>query len=85
MNQYCIFTTDKNFREVLIYISENKLANEPHLNRTRFWVPESMHQSFLQKYGSICTYVHPDEDLTTGQRMDHWDSWKASKDLNSSL
>lgn len=85
MNQYCIFTTDKNFREVLIYISENKLANEPHLNRTRFWVPESMHQSFLQKYGSICTYVHPDEDLTTGQRMDHWDSWKASKDLNTSL
>ena len=85
MNQYCIFTTDKNFREVLIYISENKLANEPHLNRTRFWVPESMHQSFLQKYGSICTYVHPDEDLTTGQRMDHWDTWKASKDLDISL
>jgi hypothetical protein len=85
MNQYCVFTTDKNFREVMTYISENKLANEPHLNRTRFWVPESMHTEFLKEWGSVCRYVHPEEDLTTGQRMDHWDSWKASKDLSNNL
>jgi hypothetical protein len=85
MNQYCVYTSDKKFSEVIRYISENKLAYEPHLNRTRFWVPESMHTEFLKEWGGICTYVHPDEDLTTGYRQDNWDNWKASKDLGNSL
>lgn len=82
MNQYCVYTDDKNFTKVINYISEKKLAYEPHLNRTRFWVPESLLKEFIKEWGSVCRYVHPDEDLITGHQ---WDNWKASKDLGSSL
>lgn len=85
MNQYCVYTSDPKFMEVARYISENKLAYEPHLNRTRFWVPESMHTEFLKQWGGVCNYVHPDEDLTTGYRSDNWDNWKANRDLSNNL
>jgi len=82
MNQYCVYTRDPKFLEVVKYISKNRLASEPHLNRTRFWVPESMHAEFLKQWGSVCEYVHPDEDLATGHK---WDTWKPSRDLDISL
>ncbi len=38
--QYCIYTLDPNFVEVLNWVSANDIRFEPHLNRTRFWVPK---------------------------------------------
>ena len=69
MNQYCVYTKHEKFQEVCDYIVENKLACEVHLNRTRFWIPESMHAAFLGQWGAVCEYVYPDEDYATGWRL----------------
>jgi hypothetical protein len=81
MNQYCVYTVCEKFDDVCKYISENKLAYEIHLNRTRFWIPESLHTEFLKQWGHVCKYVHPDEDVVTGMMRDPSDNWKPNRDL----
>jgi hypothetical protein len=81
MNQYCVYTVDEKFGDVCKYITKNKLACEIHINRTRFWVPESMHVEFLKEWGGVCSYVHPNEDLMTGMMRDPSDDWKPNRDL----
>jgi hypothetical protein len=58
MNQYCVYTRDDRFLEVARWVTDNNLKFEPHLNRTRFWVPEGMIMTeFLLKYSEVCPKV----------------------------
>ena len=58
MNQYCVYTRDDRFLEVARWVTDNNLKFEPHLNRTRFWVPEGIIMTeFLLKYSDICPKV----------------------------
>lgn len=58
MNQYCVYTRDARFLEVARWVTDNNLKFEPHLNRTRFWVPEGIIMTeFLLKYSDICPKV----------------------------
>ena len=62
MNQYCIYTRDDRFLEVAEWITSNQIKFEPHLNRTRFWVPNGILMTeFLLKYSEVCSKVL-DED-----------------------
>ena len=70
MNHYAILTSSSKFYEVIRYISENKLKYEPHLNRTRFWVPEEKLQEFISLYGGYCDYVPSNQDLQLGTPID---------------
>lgn len=59
MNQYCVYTRDDRFLEVTRWITDNNLKFEPHLNRTRFWVPEGIIMTeFLLKYSEVCPIVN---------------------------
>ena len=59
MNQYCVYTRDDRFLEVAHWITSNKIKFEPHLNRTRFWVPEGIIMTeFLLKYSEVCPIVN---------------------------
>jgi hypothetical protein len=59
MNQYCVYTRDDRFLEVVEWVSNKKLKFEPHLNRTRFWVPEGIIMTeFLLKYSEVCPIVN---------------------------
>lgn len=69
MNHYAILTRSNAFGLVINYIKENDLKFEVHLNRTRFWVPDTLHESFLTKFGSVVNPVHPNENLITGSIM----------------
>jgi hypothetical protein len=58
MKQYCVYTRDEKFLEVAKWISKNKIKFEPHLNRTRFWIPDGILMTeFLLKYSEICPAV----------------------------
>jgi|APGre2960657404_1045060.scaffolds.fasta_scaffold222720_2 hypothetical protein len=58
MIQYCVYTRDDKFLEVASWISTNNIKFEPHLNRTRFWIPDGVLMTeFLLKYGDICPRV----------------------------
>jgi hypothetical protein len=58
MKQYCVYTRDEKFLEVAKWISKNNIKFEPHLNRTRFWVPYGpIMTEFLLKYIDICPAV----------------------------
>ena len=49
MNHYCVYTSDPHFLAVAKYITEKNFRFEPHLNRTRFWVPEADLYDLLTK------------------------------------
>jgi hypothetical protein len=59
MKQYCVYTRDDIFLEVATWITNNKIKFEPHLNRTRFWVPDgAIMTEFLLKYSEVCPIVN---------------------------
>ena len=63
INQYAIYTRDPKFAEVLQWVRKNELKCEPHLNRTRFWVPEGvMMTEFLLRYMDACPRVNETEE-----------------------
>ena len=64
-HHYAILTKSPYFGSVIKYIQENNLIFEPHLNRTRFWLPEELHNDF-NKLGGHCDFVPSDQDLITG-------------------
>jgi hypothetical protein len=39
MKQYCVYTSNPNFKDVVLWVTASELKYEVHLNRTRFWVP----------------------------------------------
>jgi hypothetical protein len=58
MQQYCVYTQDPNFVDVIHWLDVNELTYEPHLNRTRFWVPEGpLLTEFLLKWHDCCPVV----------------------------
>jgi hypothetical protein len=40
MKQYCVYSQNPNFSQVVDWIILRELKYEVHLNRTRFWVPK---------------------------------------------
>jgi hypothetical protein len=62
MKQYCVYTKDDRFLEVAEWITTNKIKFEPHLNRTRFWVPDgAIMTEFLLKYSEVCPIVNEEQ------------------------
>jgi len=78
-HHYAILTSSHKYRDVMEYIGEKNYRYEAHLNRTRFWVPNSDLPEFISLYGGYCDFVPHDQDLMTGQP--NWDNFKMSKDL----
>lgn len=39
MKQYCVYSTNEHFSDVVSWVTLRELKYEVHLNRTRFWVP----------------------------------------------
>ena len=69
MREYYILTLDPRLGEVLRFIYKHNLEFEPHLNRTRFWVPvdSTVLTEFLLRFTDCCPYVDPAKDLATGR------------------
>ena len=66
--QYCVYTRDPNFLDVLDWIKENRIECEAHINRTRFWIPEGPKLTwFLVSWSHVCPEVKENEDYLTGQ------------------
>jgi hypothetical protein len=58
MKQYYVLTRNPQFIEVGKWIDENQIKFEPHLNRTRFWVPDGpITTQFLLKFIHCCPRV----------------------------
>lgn len=58
MQQYCVYTQDPNFVAVAHWLTVNNVKYEPHLNRTRFWVPDGLLLTeFLLKWHDCCPAV----------------------------
>jgi hypothetical protein len=66
--EYYILTLHPKAREVFIWIFDNNLPVEVHLNRTRFWVPDdsSLNTYFQLWLRDSCGRVDPNLDLATG-------------------
>jgi len=61
-HQYAIYTQHPNFLDVARWLSVNQLKYEPHLNRTRFWVPDGpILTEFLLKWIDVCPAI-PEEE-----------------------
>ena len=59
VEQRYVLTLDPKFAAVLGFIDRHNLKFEPHLNRTRFWVPISgpIRTEFLLWYADHCPVV----------------------------
>lgn len=62
MKQYCVYTQNPQFLDIARWLTANQVKFEPHLNRTRFWVPEgALLTEFLLKWQDVCPHV-PESD-----------------------
>jgi hypothetical protein len=65
--QFAVLTQDPAFSRTLAFIKQHSLANEIHLNRTRFWIPPGpILTEFLLRFETI-RIVSDLEDLATGR------------------
>jgi len=56
--QYAIYTVDPNFVHCLEWVERHQLEWEPHLNRTRFWVPEGpLLTEFVLRWAEHCEFI----------------------------
>jgi hypothetical protein len=63
MKQYCVYTRDPQFRNVIKWLTANQVLAEVHINRTRFWVPEGILMTeFLLKWYDVCPSVAESDD-----------------------
>ena len=68
MKEFYILTLDPRASEVINWILAHKLDKDPHLNRTRFWVPDgALYTEFQLRFGSCCPPVDPADDLLIGR------------------
>jgi len=68
MRHYYILNMDPRATAVFEFIRLHKLAVEVHLNRTRFWVPESgVLTEFLLRFSECVYLVDESVDLATGR------------------
>lgn len=69
MHHYYILTLDPNMGTVIRWVLANQLEYEPHLRRTRFWIPDGpVYTEFLLRFAECCTRVDDTVDLATGHR-----------------
>ena len=62
MKQYCVYSRDPHFIDVIRWINDNQVQAEVHINRTRFWVPDGVLMTeFLLKWHTVCPHV-PESD-----------------------
>ena len=63
IRQYCVYTKDPEFLQVASWLDSTSTKYEPHLNRTRFWIPEGpVLTEFLLKWGDCCPEVKEQVD-----------------------
>jgi hypothetical protein len=56
--QYAIYTVDPKFLPCLEWVEQHGLKWEPHLNRTRFWVPEGpLLTEFSLRWADHCEHI----------------------------
>jgi hypothetical protein len=67
MREYYVLNQNPRSAEVIAWVQHHKLAVEVHLNRTRFWVPNSyLLTEFLLRFADCCVEVDTTLDLATG-------------------
>ena len=67
MREYYVLNQDPRSAQVMEWVQHNKLAVEVHLNRSRFWVPNShVLTEFLLRFADCCVEVDATLDLATG-------------------
>jgi hypothetical protein len=64
MRQHYILTLDPRCREVFAFIQQHNLTRDVHLNRTRFWIPDSgpITTEFALRFLDCCPEVLEDPD-----------------------
>ena len=56
--QYAIYTVNPAFVQCLEWVEQHGLQWEPHLNRTRFWIPEGpLLTEFLLRWHAHCEFI----------------------------
>ena len=66
--QYCVYTQDSQFREVVKWVIAQGYEIDMHINRTRFWIPKGQkHTEFLLRWGSVCVNVDGEVDHAIGR------------------
>mgnify|MGYP000004705236 CR=1 FL=1 len=65
--QFAVYSRDAEFVKVIGWIKTNKIQFEAHLNRTRFWIPESPElMEFLLTWSHVCPRVDHETDHLIG-------------------
>jgi len=65
--QYCVYTHQSEFREVVSWVNSRDWEFEVHLARTRFWVPHRDHVEFVLRWGAVCKNVDHETDHALGR------------------
>lgn len=63
MREYCVYTQDPNFVDVLEWLTARGIAQDRHLNRTRFHLTESQLVELLLQYATSVYRVLPEDDV----------------------
>ena len=69
IRHYCVYTLDTNFISVLEFIQSHGLAHALHLNRTRFWIDDSLplHSELILRYPTSVFSVELESDHALGR------------------
>jgi hypothetical protein len=71
ITQFALLNRDPQLRDLFAFIQQHDLAHELHANRTRFWISDGpVLTEFLLRFEHY-HIVQPNEDLATGQVLDH--------------
>lgn len=68
MKEFYILTLDPRAPEVITWILKHNITKDPHLNRTRFWVPDgALYTEFQLRFSTCCPPVDAADDLLVGR------------------
>jgi hypothetical protein len=71
ITQFALLNRDPQLRDLFEFIKQHDLAHEVHANRTRFWISDGpVLTEFLLRFEHY-HIVQANEDLATGQVLDH--------------
>ena len=66
--QHCVYTGDPHFLEVMGWLRDHNYKCEPHVARTRFWIPKGpKYTEFVLRWGSVCPNIDHETDHALGQ------------------
>jgi hypothetical protein len=70
IKQFCVYSHNPCFVDVLEWLRENKIKLEAHVNRTRFWIDSDSPEMamFMLTHRRDCEPVDEDQDYTTGRK-----------------